>query len=142
MTWDPLSGLLGMRPAGRPSWDEYFLGIAQAVAVRADCTRRKIGAVLVGPDHVILSTGYNGAPAGEPGCASAGACPRGRFTHAQIAVNLGTTHPTPCVAIHAEDNALRYASDIPEGSTMYVTTAPCPDCAQALRDRHVRVVHS
>lgn len=61
----------------RPNWDGYFLGVAEAVAVRADCTRRRIGAVIVDPDRRIVSTGYNGAPSGQPGCLSAGACPRG-----------------------------------------------------------------
>ena len=51
----------------RPNWDEYFLGIAAAVAQRADCERRQVGAVVIGPDHRIVGTGYNGAPAGQPG---------------------------------------------------------------------------
>lgn len=123
----------------RPSWDDYFLGIAAAVAARADCTRRQVGAVLV-LNRRILSTGYNGAPAGEPGCASAGACPRGRFTHDEVPVNLGNAgHPVPCIAVHAEDNALRYARRHPAndyqedrtitmGTTMYITDEPCPGC--------------
>lgn len=63
--------------ADRPGWDDYFLGIAEAVAARADCTRRQVGAVIV-HDHRIVATGYNGAAPGQPGCLSAGACPRGR----------------------------------------------------------------
>jgi dCMP deaminase len=62
----------------RVPWDDYFLHVADSVALRADCTRRKVGAVLVSPQHKILSTGYNGSPPGEPGCLSDGACPRGR----------------------------------------------------------------
>lgn len=63
----------------RVSWTDYFLGIADSVAVRADCTRRRVGAVVVDrrTKHLI-STGYNGAAPGEPGCLSDGACPRGR----------------------------------------------------------------
>lgn len=60
----------------RPGWDQYFLGIAQAVSARADCTRRKVGAVIV-KDRRIVSTGYNGAASGEGSCL-AGDCPRGR----------------------------------------------------------------
>lgn len=66
----------------RPDWDTYFLGIAKAVAARADCTRRRIGAVIVDADHRIISAGYNGAPPGKPGCLSEGACPRGRHFYA------------------------------------------------------------
>ncbi|MBI5028178.1 MAG: cell division protein DedD, partial [Actinobacteria bacterium] len=39
-----------------PGWDEYFLTIASAVAGRAKCTRRKVGAVLV-LDRRIIATG-------------------------------------------------------------------------------------
>lgn len=63
----------------RPDWDTYFLGIAEAVAVRGECTRRQVGAVIVDPvRHRIVEggTGYNGAPAGMPSCLD-GACPRG-----------------------------------------------------------------
>lgn len=63
----------------RASWRDYFLGIADSVAVRADCTRRRVGAVVVDAQTKhIISTGYNGAPPGKPGCLSDGACPRGK----------------------------------------------------------------
>ena len=55
----------------RPSWDEYFLAIARVVASRADCRRRQYGCVIT-VERRIVSTGYNGAPAGEPGCLSGG----------------------------------------------------------------------
>lgn len=58
----------------RPDWDTYFLGVAQSISARADCRRRTVGAVIVSQDHRVLSTGYNGAPPGRPGCL-AGACP-------------------------------------------------------------------
>lgn len=61
----------------RPSWDEHFIAIARTVAERADCTRRRVGAVIAS-DHRIVATGYNGVPAGHPGCLTAGGCPRGR----------------------------------------------------------------
>lgn len=110
----------------RPSWHRYFLDIAAAVAARADCTRRRVGAVLVAQDHRILSTGYNGAPPGEPGCTS-GACPRA-FSDVPPGApyNKGAGR---CIAVHAEHNALLYArpTKIP-GSTMYITTWPCDGC--------------
>jgi len=47
----------------RPGWDEYFLEIAQLVAKRSTCLRRKVGALVV-KDRRILATGYNGTPSG------------------------------------------------------------------------------
>ncbi|WP_353889969.1 hypothetical protein [uncultured Arsenicicoccus sp.] len=44
----------------RPDWDTYFLGVAAAVAVRADFRRRQVGAVIVLEDRRIIPTGYNG----------------------------------------------------------------------------------
>lgn len=66
-----------MAEADRPDWDTYFLAGAAWAATRADCTRRKVGAILVNARNEVRGVGYNGAPAGVPGCASAGACPRG-----------------------------------------------------------------
>ena len=45
----------------RPSWEAYFMEIAELVAKRSTCLRRSVGAVIV-KDKQILSTGYNGAP--------------------------------------------------------------------------------
>lgn len=136
----------------RPSWDAYGLALARTAALRADCTRRKVGAALMGADHRILALGYNGAPTGRPGCLSAGACPRGAFTHAEIPGGLGNAgHPVPCIAIHAERNCMEHflasrggnswERDL-DGATLYITDAPCTDCAGYLRDRfpNLRVV--
>lgn len=45
----------------RPSWDEYFMQMAELTAQRSTCLRRKVGAVIVKDKHII-ATGYNGAP--------------------------------------------------------------------------------
>ena len=52
---------------GRPSWDEYFMEIAEIVKTRSTCMRRQIGAVIV-KDNRIITTGYNGAPSGCRHC--------------------------------------------------------------------------
>ena len=49
----------------RPSWDDYFMDIAELVASRSTCLRRQVGAVIV-KDRRIISTGYNGAPGEFP----------------------------------------------------------------------------
>ena len=58
----------------RPGWDEYFMRIAQVVALRSNCSRRQVAAVIV-KDHRIISTGYNGTPRGIKNCHEGG-CPR------------------------------------------------------------------
>lgn len=118
------------RMDNRPGWDDYFFEIAEAVATRADCTRRQVGAVLVGPDRRVLSTGYNGAPPGVPGCASAGACPRGRATVEQVPSRSSYADGQgACIARHAEANAVDYSRPaVRAGATMYVTCEPCPQC--------------
>lgn len=113
----------------RPDWDVYFLDIAMAVEARADCTRRQVGAVIVDADHRILSTGYNGAPSGKPGCLSFGACPRGRKDYDEV---KALSAYDDCIAIHAEANALLYARTSLVGATIYVTCKPCNDCAKLI----------
>jgi dCMP deaminase len=115
---------------GRPDWDTYFLGIAAAVAARADCSRRRVGAVIV-QDHRIVATGYNGAPAGRPGCLTNGACPR---AHSEVPeFSDYETGPGSCIAIHAEANALLYADRSRcEGGTIYVTCEPCSWCLKLI----------
>lgn len=121
-----------MEDVRRPDWDEYFAGIAVAVAARADCRRRRVGAVVVSGRR-IRSTGYNGAPSGGPSCL-AGECPRGLSSTADVAP--GSSYDTgagACVALHAEQNALLWAApDEIAGGTIYITTAPCDGCARMI----------
>ncbi len=111
----------------RPSWDEYFLDIAQAVATRSTCLRRHVGAVLVRGKR-ILATGYNGAPSGLPHCADTG-CLRER-----LGVPAGERHEM-CRGSHAEQNVLaqaaRYGIAV-ERATLYCTNEPCSICTKLL----------
>jgi dCMP deaminase len=111
----------------RPDWDDYFMGIARAVAERSDCERSKVGAVVV-KDRRIRATGYNGAPAGQAGCVS---CPRRR---SGVAPNTDYAEgPGRCVAVHAEANALLYCDreDLYDAS-LYITREPCYLCEQLI----------
>jgi dCMP deaminase len=111
----------------RPSWDEYFMSIAEQVAGRSTCLRRACGAVLV-KDKRILATGYNGAPRGIAHCDEVG-CLR-----EQLGVPSGEKHEL-CRAIHAEQNAVvqaaKYGTQI-DGATVYSTHQPCVLCAKIL----------
>lgn len=109
----------------RPSWDEYFMGIAKLVATRSTCLRRQVGAVAVKKKQV-LATGYNGAPSGITHCDQVG-CLR-----AELGVPSGERHEL-CRALHAEQNAFlqaaRHGASL-EGAVLYITTQPCSICAK------------
>ena len=51
----------------RPGWDPYFMKLAQVVALRSNCIKRKVGAIIV-RDLRVISTGYNGTPRGTRNC--------------------------------------------------------------------------
>ena len=90
----PAASTAPFRHYVRPSWDSYFMQIADAVATRSTCLRRHIGAVLVA-DKRILATGYNGVPAGIAHCAKVG-CLR-----EQLGIPSGERHEL-CRGLHAE----------------------------------------
>lgn len=111
----------------RPSWDEYFMSIAEMVKTRSTCTRRQVGAVIV-KDKRILTTGYNGTPAGLKHCSETG-CLR-----EQLRIPSGQRHEL-CRGIHAEQNAIIQAANfgVPiQGSTIYVTLSPCILCTKMI----------
>jgi len=119
--------------AQRQSWDEYFLALALAAATRSNCSRRRVGAVLVQRRRV-RSTGYNGPPSGYGHCQD-GRCPR---ANSDSAMSLGYDN---CVAIHAEANALLF-SDVADrsGAALYSTAAPCFSCAKLIANSGVTEV--
>lgn len=107
-----------MKLDNRPSWDESFLEVAQAISKRSDDLTTHVGCVIVGPDHEIRSTGYNGMPRGVKPTAERLARP---------AKYLFTSH--------AEANAIANAARVGtalSGCTAYITHAPCDDCARLL----------
>jgi len=89
--------------------------IAYAVATRATCDRKHVGAVIV-LDRAILATGYNGSVRGLPHCDDVGHL-------------MEDGH---CVrTIHAESNAIAASARAGVrvyGSTIYVTASPCWPC--------------
>lgn len=111
----------------RPDIDEYFLKIASVVSERATCLRHHMGAIAVRDKH-ILTTGYNGAPAGAKDCLELG-CLRD-----QNGIASGTRVEI-CRAIHAEQNVIIQAGlhgVSLQGATVYCTHTPCVLCAKML----------
>jgi dCMP deaminase len=113
----------------RPTWDDYFIKIALAVAERSTCDRAHVGAVLV-RDKRILTTGFNGSPAGLPHCDYAG--------HLLVDGHCVRT-------IHAETNAIIQAAlhgVSTKDATCYVTHFPCINCTKSLINAGVtRIVY-
>lgn len=112
----------------RPSWDEYFMEIAQVVGKRSTCDRGKRGCVIT-RDKQILVTGYAGSPKGLPHCDDMGHL----FNETTHEDGSKTQH---CVrTTHAEQNAIAQAAKlgiaINEG-TLYCTVTPCFICAKLL----------
>ena len=113
---------------GRPSWDEYFMQMAQLTAQRSTCLRRKVGAVIVKDKHII-ATGYNGAPRGLKHCVELGGCLREK-----LKIPSGQRHEL-CRALHAEQNAIIQAATLGqsiEDGTIYITHQPCAICAKMI----------
>lgn len=111
----------------RPSWDEYFMGIARVVALRSNCVKRKVAAVIV-KDKRIISTGYNGTPRGVKNC-SEGGCPRCN----QLAAS--GTRLEECYCSHGEENAITQAAYHGvhiKDSTLYTTYSPCLLCTKMI----------
>ena len=108
--------------------DEYFLQIANTVATRATCPRRKVGCILVDSKQHIVATGYNGVPSG--------------FIHCIDVPCKGANLPSGtgldvCEAIHAEVNAfLQLRSD--DDLTAYVTIMPCFPCAKMMANSNIK----
>jgi dCMP deaminase len=117
----------------RPDFDEYILKIASVVAERSTCRRHHMGAVAVKDKH-ILTTGYNGAPAGQKDCLELG-CLRD-----ELGIPSGERQEV-CRAIHAEQNVIIQAAlhgVSLEGSTIYCTHTPCVLCAKMLVNARVK----
>jgi dCMP deaminase len=111
----------------RPGWDEYFMKMAIVAALRSNCAKRKVAAIIV-RDKRVISTGYNGTPRGTKNCYEGG-CPRCN----QLAAS--GTKLDECLCSHGEENAITQAAyhgvSIARG-TIYTTFAPCLMCTKMI----------
>lgn len=138
----------------RISKDLYYLDIALAVSKRSTCLRRHYGAVIVKDDRIV-ATGYNGSPRGEVNCCDKGECQR---KNEQRYAGYDK-----CPAVHAEQNAMIFAShDDMKDAILYLaceerddeapddlhiwnedtSPCPCPMCAKMILNSGIsRVVN-
>lgn len=98
----------------RVSKENYYLDIAQTVAERSTCIRRKFGAIIVKDDNIV-ATGYNGAPRGRQNCSELGHCTRDK-----LGIPRGERYEL-CRSVHAEMNAVISAARADMlGATLYM----------------------
>jgi dCMP deaminase len=104
--------------------DRRYLAMTRIWSQNSYCIRRKVGALLV-KNHMIISDGYNGTPAGfENVCED----------------EAGVTKP---YVLHAEANAITKvakSNNSSEGATLYVTSSPCLECAKLIIQAGIRRV--
>ena len=117
--------------------DEYYLGIALAVAKKSTCLKKQYGAVIVKND-TILSTGYNGNCRGEPHCIKC----------SKIDCNKDEAEYSTCKSVHAEMNAIISASrnemlgadlylagfDVKTGEPIECEAWPCEICLRLIKN--------
>ncbi len=114
--------------------------LSGVIAQWASCyqTDRKIGSVIV-KNKRIVTTGYNGAPAGIKTCVERGECLRKK-----LGIASGT-RAEMCYATHAEQNAIIQAAKLGssiDGATLYCTHQPCVICAKMIVNAGIsRVVY-
>ena len=122
-------------------WDDRFMEMAYLIASWASCYKenRKIGCVIV-KNKRIMTTGYNGAPAGVRTCVERGECLREK-----LGIPSGTKQEI-CYATHAEQNAIIQAARLGvsiDGATLYCTHQPCGICAKMIVNAGIaRVVYN
>jgi dCMP deaminase len=102
------------------NWDEYAIGIAEAVSKKSKDPWKKVGSVILREDKSIASVGYNGFPQG-------------------VEENWADRDERRKYVIHAEQNALRYIKP-GDGDTIYCTLLPCGDCIKAIAAYKIKKV--
>ena len=110
----------------RPSWDEYFIGMANYVSTRATCDRGRSGCIIV-RDKRVISTGYVGSPPRLPHCDDVG-------HDMHTTTNEDGTKSQHCIrTAHAEQNAIAQAARFGvalDGATLYCKMVLCHACAK------------
>ena len=133
----------------RPTLDEYYIEIAKAVSLRATCSKKHYGAVIV-KNGTILSTGYNGTPRGEGHCGRLGVC-------SKASGNGDMEEYLSCPAVHAEMNAIISASrndmlgadlylagfDVKTGTPVECEAWPCEICLRLIKNAGIeRIINN
>jgi len=109
----------------KPTWNEYFMGLAEETAKRSIDPHYKVGAVIVSEDNRVLSTGYNGFPSG--------------FDESNLDWNK-KEELRPYI-VHAEMNALIYSRCCLKRAKLYCTLCPCMQCVLLLTAAGIKEIY-
>ena len=109
---------------GTMTWDEYFMAMAQTVALKSKDPSTRVGAVIADSDHRIVSVGFNGPP---------------RSTDDNAITNRNVKLLR---TLHAEENAILFAGARGglRGCTLYCTHHPCAHCGAVIIQSGIKVV--
>lgn len=132
--------------ASQADLDRVLMSSARLWATLSTCSRLNVGCVIADRRGRIVSSGYNGAPAGDPHCNHACDCGE-RVVPVGIHNSTCNSQQACKVAAHSEANALQYAPEqvyfADGGYTMYCTHSPCLKCVGEILDHGIgRVVYS
>lgn len=112
----------------RPSWDQYFMEVANTISKRSTCDRGRSGCAIARDKHLLV-TGYVGSPAGLPHCDDVG-------HQMKTVVHEDGSQTQHCVrTVHAEQNAIAQAAKLGvsiNGATIYTRMTPCRVCAMLI----------
>lgn len=108
----------------KEKWVSAYIDIAERISLLSSAKRLKVGAIIV-KDHRIISIGYNGTPSGWDNTCE------------------DENNKTKPEVIHAEMNCIQKlakSNESGENSTMFITHAPCINCAKAIRGSGIKNV--
>lgn len=118
-----------MNKNSRPSWNEYFMKLAEVAAEMGTCDRLKVGCVIV-KDKRVISTGFNGSVSGQPHCDDVG--------------HLYNEQGRCIRTVHSEQNAILQCAKngiATDGAVAYVTHEPCEYCTKTLIQAGIKKVY-
>lgn len=106
------------------NWKEYFNQLAHTVSIKSKDPSTKVGCVIVDKENRVISQGYNG------------------FVANSDESKLSWARPIKYqLVIHSEMNALLFARQNLDGTTAYITHAPCDSCLKHLLQAGIREIY-
>lgn len=114
-------------------WDKKFLNLAKHIATWSKDFSTQVGAVIA-KENRIIATGYNGLPHGLRDSIINELQKKEGTEYARTFKNRHT--------IHAEANAIKYATQCVRGTNLYITHPPCTECARMIVDKGIGVVYA